>query len=237
MTDDRLRLLVERIERVSEEISGLQQDRRDIYAEAKAVGYDARVIREVIARRAVAPADRAAGDAILASYEAALGMAEADDAYAGPIVRADVAELAAQLLAEEITGLEDPDHAAALVGHMLFILDLRAEVRAMRAEETARKKLAASEGFDAKQIGAAVRWFEKVAKHGVDAMRLGEQTFRLYRGTFEARGADAGSATDDPKLKALFAAPAPATLPKKARAVAMARAAAANARRALRGEI
>ena len=47
--DDRLRTFVERIERISAEIAGLQEDRRDVYAEAKAVGYDAAVLRMVVA--------------------------------------------------------------------------------------------------------------------------------------------------------------------------------------------
>lgn len=38
--DDRLRLLVERIERLEEEKKGIADDIRDVYAEAKAVGYD-----------------------------------------------------------------------------------------------------------------------------------------------------------------------------------------------------
>ena len=39
-TDDRLRLLIERVERLEEEKKGIADDIRDTYAEAKAVGYD-----------------------------------------------------------------------------------------------------------------------------------------------------------------------------------------------------
>ena len=38
--DDRLRLLIERVERLDEERKGISDDIRDVYAEAKAVGYD-----------------------------------------------------------------------------------------------------------------------------------------------------------------------------------------------------
>ena len=47
-TDDRLRLLIERIERLEEEKKGLGDDIRDVYAEAKAVGYDPKIMRQVV---------------------------------------------------------------------------------------------------------------------------------------------------------------------------------------------
>ena len=46
-TDDRLRLLIERIERLEEEKKGIADDIRDVYAEAKAVGYDPKIMRQV----------------------------------------------------------------------------------------------------------------------------------------------------------------------------------------------
>lgn len=80
MSDDRLRLLVERIERISEDIAGLQQDRRDIYAEAKATGYHVPTLRKVVARRKLDPSAREEADALLDTYEAALlGLQIADD--------------------------------------------------------------------------------------------------------------------------------------------------------------
>jgi uncharacterized protein (UPF0335 family) len=73
-TDDRLRLLIERVERLEEEKKGIADDIRDVYAEAKAVGYDAKIMREVIKLRRMSPDDRAERDAILDTYRAALGM-------------------------------------------------------------------------------------------------------------------------------------------------------------------
>ena len=61
------------------------------------------------------------------------------------------------------------------------------------------------EGFDGKQVKVTVRWFEKVARHGEEAMRLGEQTFHLYRGTVENRPDRLGPVTTDPKLATAFA--------------------------------
>ena len=46
-TDDRLRLLIERIERLEEEKKGIADDIKDVYAEAKAVGYDVKIMRHM----------------------------------------------------------------------------------------------------------------------------------------------------------------------------------------------
>jgi len=73
-TDDRLRLLIERIERLEEEKKGLGDDIRDVYAEAKAVGYDTKIMRKVIALRRMSPDDRAEMETILDTYKAALGI-------------------------------------------------------------------------------------------------------------------------------------------------------------------
>jgi uncharacterized protein (UPF0335 family) len=45
---DQLRAFVERIERIEEEIKGLTEDKKDIYAEAKGQGFDVKILREVI---------------------------------------------------------------------------------------------------------------------------------------------------------------------------------------------
>jgi uncharacterized protein (UPF0335 family) len=47
-TDDRLRLLIERVERLEEEKEGHRRRYRDTYAEAKAVGYDAKIMRQIV---------------------------------------------------------------------------------------------------------------------------------------------------------------------------------------------
>lgn len=74
-TDDRLRLLIERVERLEEEKKGTADDIRDVYAEAKAVGYDVKVMRQIVKLRRLRPDDRAAMDALLDTYRAALGLA------------------------------------------------------------------------------------------------------------------------------------------------------------------
>lgn len=72
--DDRLRLLVERVERLSEEKKGISEDIRDVYAEAKAVGYCVKTMRKVVALRKMKPDDRREMDSILDVYRAALGI-------------------------------------------------------------------------------------------------------------------------------------------------------------------
>ena len=73
-TDDRLRLLIERIERLEEEKKGLADDIRDVYAEAKAVGYDTKMMRQIYRLRKMKPDDRREQETILETYKAALGM-------------------------------------------------------------------------------------------------------------------------------------------------------------------
>ena len=72
--DDRLRGLIERIERLEEEKKGIGDDIKDVYLEAKATGYDAKVIRQVVRIRKMKPDDRKEMEAILEVYLNALGM-------------------------------------------------------------------------------------------------------------------------------------------------------------------
>lgn len=74
-TDDRLRLLIERIERLNEEKKGIADDISGVYSEAKAVGYDPKIIRQVIKLRAMRPDDRREMEAVMDTYKAALGLA------------------------------------------------------------------------------------------------------------------------------------------------------------------
>ncbi|OYD80963.1 DUF2312 domain-containing protein [Azospirillum brasilense] len=69
---DRLRSFVQRIERLEEEKRGLQEDIKDIYAEAKGTGFDTKIIRMAIRRRKIDKADRQEQDAMLELYELAL---------------------------------------------------------------------------------------------------------------------------------------------------------------------
>ncbi|MFM7379414.1 MAG: DUF2312 domain-containing protein [Erythrobacter sp.] len=74
-SDDRLRLLIERIERLEEEKKGIADDIRDVYMEAKAVGYDPKIMRQIVRLRKMKPDDRSEQDLLLETYKNALGMA------------------------------------------------------------------------------------------------------------------------------------------------------------------
>jgi len=72
--DDRLRLLIERVERLEEEKKGIQDDIKDVYAEAKAVGYDAKIMKAIVRLRKMKPDDRREMDLLLDTYKNALGL-------------------------------------------------------------------------------------------------------------------------------------------------------------------
>ena len=71
---DRLRLLIERIERLEEEKKAMADDIKDVYAEAKAVGYDPKIMRTIVRLRKMDNNDRREADDLLETYKAALGM-------------------------------------------------------------------------------------------------------------------------------------------------------------------
>ena len=76
---DQLRSYVERIERLEEEKKSISDDIKDVYGEAKAMGYDTKVLRKVIAIRKQDQNDRMEQEAILDTYLHALGMAPAPE--------------------------------------------------------------------------------------------------------------------------------------------------------------
>ena len=72
--DDRLRLLIERVERLEEEKKGIADDIKDVYSEAKAVGYDAKIMRQIVRLRKMKPDDRREAEMMLETYKNALGL-------------------------------------------------------------------------------------------------------------------------------------------------------------------
>lgn len=73
-SDDRLRLLCERIEGLEEEKKGVSDDIKDVYSEAKALGYDVKIIRQIVRLRKMEADDRREMETILDLYKKALGM-------------------------------------------------------------------------------------------------------------------------------------------------------------------
>jgi uncharacterized protein (UPF0335 family) len=71
---DQLRLFIERAERLIEERKGIQDDIRDVFAEAKANGFDPKIMRQIIRDRAKETRVRQEEEAVLETYRVALGL-------------------------------------------------------------------------------------------------------------------------------------------------------------------
>ena len=71
---ERLRSLIERIERLEEERAALTGDIREVYAEAKSAGYDTKVMRQIVKLRKMDSADRQEQEALLEVYMQAVGL-------------------------------------------------------------------------------------------------------------------------------------------------------------------
>jgi len=71
---DRLKSLIERIERLEEEKAAISADIRDVFAEARGTGFDTKVMRQVLKLRRMEAADREEQESLLELYLRALGM-------------------------------------------------------------------------------------------------------------------------------------------------------------------
>jgi uncharacterized protein (UPF0335 family) len=71
---DQLRQYIERIERLEEELDGIKGDRKDVYTEVKAVGYDAKAVRKIVRIRKMDPTQRQIEEAVEETYRSALGL-------------------------------------------------------------------------------------------------------------------------------------------------------------------
>ena len=69
-----LQQYVDRIERLEEEKKALSADIKQVYEEAKATGFDVKILRKVVSLRKIAEHDRKEQDEILELYKRALGM-------------------------------------------------------------------------------------------------------------------------------------------------------------------
>ncbi|MGH7094852.1 MAG: DUF2312 domain-containing protein [Stellaceae bacterium] len=79
---DRLKSFIERIERLEEEKRTLSEDIKEVYAEAKGTGFDAKIMRQIIRLRRMDKDDLDEQESLLDVYKRALGMlpAEASEA-------------------------------------------------------------------------------------------------------------------------------------------------------------
>ena len=65
---------IERIERLEEELDGIKGDRKDVYAEVKAVGFDTKAVRKIVRIRKMDPTQRQMEEAVEETYRTALGL-------------------------------------------------------------------------------------------------------------------------------------------------------------------
>ena len=69
-----LRAIIERIERLEEEKKEVAEQIKEVYAEAKANGFDTRTLRKVVSLRKKPTEERQEEEALLDLYLSALGM-------------------------------------------------------------------------------------------------------------------------------------------------------------------
>ena len=72
--DDRLKSLIERVERLEEEKNILLADIKEVFSEAKGLGYDPKIMRKVLIIRKMDIDERLEQEALLETYRAALGI-------------------------------------------------------------------------------------------------------------------------------------------------------------------
>ncbi|HCP01144.1 MAG: hypothetical protein CL573_08655 [Alphaproteobacteria bacterium] len=71
---ERLRSFIERVERLEEDRANLNADIREVYAEAKSSGFDAKTMRQLIRLRKLEPAERQEQEHLLEVYRNAVGV-------------------------------------------------------------------------------------------------------------------------------------------------------------------
>jgi uncharacterized protein (UPF0335 family) len=87
---ERLKSFIERIERLEEEKKALAEDIKEVFAEAKGVGFDIKTMRQIIKIRKMDQDDIDEQEALLDTYKRALGMLPALDEESAPKRRAGV---------------------------------------------------------------------------------------------------------------------------------------------------
>jgi uncharacterized protein (UPF0335 family) len=73
-TDARLRTLIERVERLSEDKAAVMEDMKEVFLEAKGEGYDPKIMKKVVRLRKMARDARMQEESLLEVYKAAVGL-------------------------------------------------------------------------------------------------------------------------------------------------------------------
>ncbi len=76
ISGERLRSFIQRIEKLEEDKAAVADDLKEVYAEAKGVGFDTKIIRQIVRLRKVEVEKRRETEELLDLYKAAIGMEE-----------------------------------------------------------------------------------------------------------------------------------------------------------------
>lgn len=76
ISGNRLKSFIERVERLEEEKAAISEDVRDVYGEAKATGFDPKIMRKIVSLRKSNLEKRREEQELLELYMSAIGMAE-----------------------------------------------------------------------------------------------------------------------------------------------------------------
>ena len=71
---DRLRTIIERIERLEEDRAALNSDLKEVMSEAKGAGFDTKTIRQIVRLRKLEPTERIEQEQLLEIYRSAVGI-------------------------------------------------------------------------------------------------------------------------------------------------------------------
>jgi uncharacterized protein (UPF0335 family) len=71
---EQLRAFIERIERLEEEKKDVQEQIKEVFSEAKGVGFDVRIMRQLLRLRKLRDVDRSEQEELLEIYKSAIGM-------------------------------------------------------------------------------------------------------------------------------------------------------------------
>lgn len=202
--DDRLRGLIQRVRNLEDERADINKDIGDVFSEAKALGYDTRIMRQLLKRMRMRPEDRSEADAMLERYEEAIGVDGPEQAHVDMAPR------------RRDTYVAPPDATTEqqLRAIIAKVLELRAERTETGKTIALELRKARSLGFSPVKITEACRWLEKCDQHGRDRMMDAEELYRIYREIGEGPQPEL-KVEGDSKLVAMFAG-ADAQAPKKA---------------------
>lgn len=143
---DRLKSFIERIEKLEEERTALGGDLRDVYSEAKGVGYDVKTMRKIVGLRKQDAADRDEQDTLLDVYKHALGMlTNGPEPEPRELTEDELVALAGKIAGEveqclDLVGVDgQPPTIAAIETRLECSRGKASKIRGMVIEESSRR--------------------------------------------------------------------------------------------------